>query len=152
MFIVLGDWSDDGHGKSEKILIESNIEREILQEAYKKSVKSTGIGFNCNEKSKIKICAEYDDNKLTTNTFKILENLKCPFDKIGLKDQSDNNITEDTCEEFYFDNDTFLNLLMWFIGLSVKDFEWKKIKEEIPCFNGYWDKNLNVSFGYGLYF
>jgi len=35
MYIVLGDWSDDGH--SEKVLIESNKTVSEIQDAYRSS-------------------------------------------------------------------------------------------------------------------
>jgi len=46
MYLVLGDWSDDGHGKYEKVLVEVNKTIEEVQNAYKNSCKLTGISFN----------------------------------------------------------------------------------------------------------
>ena len=53
-------------------------------------------------------------------------------------------------ERYELYKDHFLELLMWFIALSL-EFEWKIINDEIPNFNGWWDKNLNIGLGYGLY-
>jgi hypothetical protein len=53
-----------------------------------------------------------------------------------------------------YDNDTiFLYLWTEFVKLSLPDLIINKIAEDnsIPVINGYWNDNLNVQFGYGLY-
>jgi len=149
-YIVLGDWSEDGHGKSEKVLIDSNIPMEEIQEAYKKSCKKTGFDFSEN------VCCEYEDCKISYKTFEMLVENKCPlykmlFEYIG-GSLSEPDLSEDTYDEFCFTEESLVNTLMWFIGLSVdKEWVWKEAREDIPCFNGYWSETLNESFGYGLY-
>jgi hypothetical protein len=149
-YIVLGDWSKDGHGKSEKVLIDSNIPMEELQEAYKKSCKKTGFDFSEN------VCADYEDQKISQKTFDILVENNCPLDKeffdyIG-SSLSEPELSEDTYDEFLFTDKSLIDTLMWFIGLSIdKEWTWEEVGDEIPCFNGYWSDTLNVSFGYGLY-
>lgn len=150
-YIVFGDWSDDGHGKSDKILIETNIEMEDLQKAYKASVKKTGIGFYCNEKAKIKICDGYEENQMTETIYKALKKLNCPFDKMQFDGIGQAKISDENYENVYFDENALLNVLMWFISLSAPKLKWKQIKDKTPCFNGYWSKELNISIGYGLY-
>jgi hypothetical protein len=49
MYLVLGDWSNDGHGKHDKYLLESNVDVSVIQQAYKDSCKLTGVSFNHNE-------------------------------------------------------------------------------------------------------
>ena len=61
MYLVLGDWSGDGHGISEKVLIESNVSAQEIQEAYKASCKLTGVSFNHNN-DYTGIKRSYDDN------------------------------------------------------------------------------------------
>jgi len=151
MYLVLGDWSDDGHGKSEKVLVEVNKTVEEVQNAYKDSCKLTGISFNGNEDytetgrhweiaNKYRIAVEYEDYKLSDAVLEVLEKFKCPKE-----------IIENYNEEAYEGN--YIPLWFWFIGLYLPDLDYKIIKEGdgIPCINGYWDKNLNVGFGYGLY-
>lgn len=53
-YVVLGDWSQDGHGKSEKVLIKSNLPVGDTQKAYKKSVEDTGFHFA------EEICSDYN--------------------------------------------------------------------------------------------
>ena len=35
MYLVLGDWSEDGHGRSQKILVNVNKSVSEVQQAYK---------------------------------------------------------------------------------------------------------------------
>lgn len=151
MYLVIGDWSDDGHGKSDKILLEINHTVEEVQQAYKDSCKLTGISFNINEDytergrdwqeiSKYQICCDYEDNLIKEETMEILEKYKCPLL---------NNIKKD--DKHIYDKDLFINLLMWFISLSLNDLKYEHIQDNVPVINGYWNNNLNVGFGYGIY-
>jgi hypothetical protein len=151
MYLVLGDWSEDGHGKSEKLLIESNKTVEEIQNAYKDSCKLTGISFNTGTDytetdrdwdiaGAYRIAAEYEESKLTPKIIEVLTKYDCPKE-----------LMENYIEEAY--SKTFSQLWFWFVSLSLPLVEYKEVEEVdvIPCINGYWSKNLNESFGYGLY-
>jgi len=148
MYLVLGDWSNDGHGQSDKILVEINKKIEEVQDAYKDSCKLTGISFNGNidytetKRSweiadQYKIAINYKESKLTNEVLEVLTKFKCPKE-----------ILENYNEEAY--EGTYIPLWFWFVKLSIPDLKYN-INEDIPCINGYWNKNLNVGFGYGLY-
>lgn len=150
--IVLGDWSDDGHGKTKKILIESNFSHEDLQKAYLESHEKTNITFHNNDGTKIKVCVDYEQSQLTVDIYEALAKFDCPFDNLEIDGIGEASVTIDNCEDCYFNEHSYLNLLMWFISLSMpSDFTWKKVDDNIPNFNGYWDEKLNITLGYGLY-
>ena len=141
MQIILGDWSDDGHRKKETVIIESNKSVEELQKAYRKSYKLTKLSFDSDSggfaEQELQICTMADENQLTPETIKILEKFKCPLlQKLKKEDYQ------------FWDYDLFVELLMWFIGLSIKDMTWSIAK--VPVLNGYCGK-LNVEIGYGLF-
>ncbi len=149
MYLVLGDWSDDGHGKTDKVLYKVNHTVEKVQQAYKDSCRLTGISFNHNEdytsrgrklldSKDYQICTEYQRPDLSKEVMNVLEKFKCPLVK-NLK-----------ASEFFVD-DMFADLWWWFVSLSLNDLQWEEIEDETPVINGYWNKNLNVQFGYGLY-
>jgi hypothetical protein len=51
-------------------------------------------------------------------------------------------------------DDLFTEIWIWFVKLSLPEntiLEKADVKDKIPVINGYWNKNLNVQFGYGLY-
>jgi hypothetical protein len=54
--LIIGDWSNDGHGTTEKYLIESNLTKKDLLSAYKKGCGI--IGFNLSKM----VATEYMDN------------------------------------------------------------------------------------------
>jgi hypothetical protein len=163
MYLVLGDWSDDGHGKHDKILLESNVSVKDIQQAYKDSCKLTGVSFNHNEdftetnhlwedSDKYRIADEYEDSQLSKFVFDILA--KHGLTKEMLKEWEPSGYDEDKDGNFFLYVENFVELWIWFVKLSLPKNTIIKTadeKNEIPCINGYWDKNLNVQFGYGLY-
>lgn len=136
----LGDPSADGHGISEKIFVESNVELDILEKAYEDSCKKTGINFK-------DICSDYEDNTLPYEVQRKFIELGCPMKEIfEWDDEEAEEILESEEDDIYLDEEPFVKLLMWFIGLSIPDglgFKWKIVEDTVPRFS--------KSFGYGLY-
>lgn len=149
MKLVLGDWSNDGHGQSEEIVIVANHSVEDVQQAYKDSCKLTGVSFNHNkdytevkrdydEAEKYRIATEYEDNCVSPEVVEILSKYE-GFDKFGMTD------------EYFSLDEIFSDLWFWFVKLSLSDLEYEIVEDTVPVINGYWNKNLNVQFGYGLF-
>lgn len=148
--IPIGDWSDDGHGKCEVFEIESNYPVKDLQEAYKASCKLTGLQFNHNQnytglpehnqyRTERHICTEYEDGSLSEFAIEVLQ-------EHGI------NLDEILTDGEYLDPNSFARLILEFINLSMpKDWIWKFIENEGEYLNGFWNGNLNVQFGYGLF-
>ena len=148
MYLVIGDWSQDGHNQSYKVLCESNKTLVEVQEAYKQSCKNTGVSFNHDEdytdlvldhKHTNQVCTEYEENTISEENKKLLIEYGVVFD--------DNLDAEDFQEDFE-------NVLLQFIKLADPSMvlnSMPKEKDIIPYINGYWDDTLNVQFGYGLF-
>lgn len=149
--IPIGDWSGDGHERCEIFEIESNYPVFDLQEAYKASCKLVGVQFH-NEENFIDIdiekfwrddrliCTEYDDSCLTEFAHTALE-----MHGIIIKD-----ILND---REYLNENSFTRLLLTFIGLSMpSDWEWEIIEDRGSYLNRFQNGNLNVQFGYGLFY
>lgn len=161
--IVLGDWSDDGHGKSDKITILVNKTPQEMKLAYKASCKALGISFNHNDdftevkpledfseqynaENARQVCAEYGETQINQWVLDILkENCSQFIDKEVIEEIE----TNDT----YLNQVDFLALLMGFVSYSLPEFKWEypEAGDVIPVFNGYRDDELNVQLGYGLY-
>jgi hypothetical protein len=170
MYLNIGDWSDDGHGKWEKILLESNLPVEDVQQAYKDSCKLTGVSFNHSEnytgvkrdwqeQRKYEICTEYEESSIQPETLEIL--LKFGFAEAFLNSEDCFN---DDWKELYEKGESvylgdcglpsdFYEIWVWFVKLSNSKLELKRIdtSNNIPNINGFWNENLNVQFGYGLF-
>jgi len=161
MYLVLGDWSDDGHGKSQKVLIKCNKTVEEIQQGYKDSCKLTGVSFNdycCGDnytglsrkdESKYQVCCEYEDGYLSKQVIEIFESLNCPRELLGNKKEKDEEYSEYVC---MVDTEIFTKVWLWFVKLSIPDLEYNlNKKDEIPYINGYYNKALNSGFGYGIF-
>lgn len=159
MYLVLGDWSGDGHGKSEKVLVESNKTVKEIQNAYKASCRLTGVSFNGNddftglkrdwkEGKKYHIATEYEQ------VWDVSDEAKQALRTAGYDVDKHFAFGMDEDEDQIEDNDViFLHIWTEFVKLSLPALIINKIPEDksIPVINGYWDDNLNVQFGYGLY-
>lgn len=148
MYLVLGDWSDDGHGKTDKILVETTHPVEEVRQAYKDSCKLTGVTF-CGDYTEVKrdwkdarkycIANDYEDSTISEVSLSIFEEHGCP-----LVDDIKNN-------DRHLNEGLYIPLWMWFISLSLTDFTYTCVTDDVPVINGYWHEELNAGFGYGLY-
>lgn len=83
ILLVLGDWSADGHGKTENIIVNSTLNRKELEEAYKAGAEILNIDVS------EECCADYEDGSIEKEIFnKFLElNPSLPdFDGWGCND------------------------------------------------------------------
>lgn len=153
--ISIGDWSEDGHNKYEQLVFTSNKSVKEMQDAYKQSCKNTGIQFNHNQNytdrpenngysSPYQIWTEYEDSGLSEEAKEILT-------VHGLL-TGDANIDPDG-----YDADEAAKLILNFIKLSLPDLEVEEATfkrselDTIEPLNGWWCKELNHQFGYGLF-
>ena len=65
--LVLGDWSDDGHGKTETIVISTNLSKEEIEKGYKAGTKKVKKDFIKN------YCSEYESNSMPFKDAKLFE-------------------------------------------------------------------------------
>ena len=152
MKLVLGDWSDDGHGKSREVVYEVNTTVLEVQEAYKASCKLTKIEFNHNEnyvgdkassteRRNRAIGTEYENPYVNENTKEILEEYGIAMSNFTELYQGDTT---------YYLSD-YEGLWWAFVSLSLPTLRYQQVDDTVPCINGYWNDNLNVQFGYGLF-
>ena len=158
MYLVLGDWSDDGHGKTNKVLLLANKTVKEIQDAYKASCKLTGMSFNHNEDytglnrdystaKKYTIVTEYDDSFINNTCKEIC--LRFGFNE----EQFDTENKLMARFDWHLHAANFVPFWTWFVKLSLPDLEIdvSSRPDDYPCINGYWSKELNVQFGYGIY-
>ncbi len=158
--LTLGDWSGDGHEETDQYVFQINYPVADLQQAYKDSCKKVGIQFNHNENYMgtggnvyDQIFTEYGDNIIPYEEAALLR-----AHGILNDDLLNGSIEEDDEGGIYVTPDGegkefVANLIMRFIAASMPaDFEYQMAKDfDIEPLNGWWNKNLNVQFGYGLY-
>lgn len=153
--LVLGDWSGDGHDIARDFLVVCNCDSvKDIQNAYKTSCRKLGVQFNGDDNNYIGeelshgdpriIWSIYGEDDMSAVAYSILDKAGCFY---GIH-------VEETDEgRFYIENlEECACLIMNFISLSMPDgFTYKVVRDNYPHINGYWNKNLNVDFGYGLF-
>lgn len=157
--ITIGDWSDDGHEKSENFVFISNKTTEELQKAYLASCNKTGYTFDTNVKltggvaPKERLLNAYEDRFLSPEAIDDLITFGLPNprdkDEMGAEHHMFEDEYDDLHGQVFFPEGCF-HLVMWFISVSLPDLEYKMKKSDIEQVNGYWG-NLNQSFGYGCF-
>lgn len=143
--VVLGDWSDDGHGKTSTFIINSNRDTSNIEKAYKKGVAVLGFDFER------KVAYTYEDSTIKIEYLKSLiqtgfeweatvYNLKTQdYDDVVFSKQND--VSYETYEDsFCLDDESYL--AMWFhvAKLGDPDLEYEIVKIQ----------SLNIG-GYGLF-
>lgn len=101
--IVIGDWSNDGHGRTDDYIISTNLSSKEIDAAYKKAVKFIGIDMV------EELCRDYNGD-ITKEQIEI-------FAAHGIE------------IEEYMDRDTFLWLWGEYIKLGNSDFEYKMAED-----------------------
>ncbi len=96
--IVVGDWSDDGHGKTETFVFECSHSPEDVQTAHTKGITA--------EQHKVidTIAEEYEDQTLTEDHIRVLEEIG--FDVAHMEFRN----ADSEFDEPYITNDEFVNL------------------------------------------
>lgn len=156
--LTIGDWSRDGHEKSEYFIYSVNKDVSEIREAYKSSCKLTRVQFNHGENytgldklvEEMCICTEYEDNQLSKKVADVLKshgiNVDIYFDDIDEEEGTGS-----------FNPEGLAELIMEFIKLSIPDLQYKEASfkkskvDNIPPINGWWNRELNCQFGYGLF-
>lgn len=129
--ITLGDWSDDGHGKTQVFILETNaLTIEEVREAYFKAIEITKFDFSS------KVCSKYEERYPKES---VVERLK----DIGIEIPPE-----------YWETDDLLTALIKFIQIGEPVLTFTIVKDAIPSFEfyGFDEKERHIGgIGYGLF-
>lgn len=135
--LVLGDFTDDGHGITKEIRYMSNHDADTIWDAYKESCKKTGLCFNDNNlpdsEGWRQMFTDFDEYDLDERAADVLRD-----HGIEPADHSGN-------EGLIFTPDSAAGLIMAFIALSMPD-DWTYVlvKDRFEMIN-------KIQMGYGLF-
>jgi len=136
------------HGRDYESFTDKKLKELItehqMQNAYKASCKKTGVAFHNNSGGLLKVAVDYRESGISSEVKATFDKFNCPWETMNLE-QGTNDLP------YFGEESGFIQLLMWFIQLSLPKLKWELVDRQIPVFNGWWDKNLNVQLGYGLY-
>lgn len=135
--LVVGDWSDDGHGKIKIFTLKCNYSKDEFMKAYKKVSEKINLDIIKN------LCNKFEDNKITLNTINLLiSNKIIDKDFFNLEDEDLNGSKKIEDGDISLDPDSFIDLIIAVVKSELKDFEC----EDISNLN-----KINVG-GYGLFY
>lgn len=137
--LPIGDWSDDGHGKCEYFMIESNKSVEDVRELYFDTVSN--VNYSLDGTSPYSPCSDYEDGKIT----------KEDIDGLGLNQDNYLEITE----EGYIGSKEFAELFIDFMCTHNEGLELKIVNDEVKMFPfyGFDEKKRHIGqMGYGLFY
>ena len=143
--MVVGDWSDDGHGKSDFVYFDSSVDSATIKKAYLKACKQSGVYLH-DTGSKQGLLCSYEDKYITTKDIKKLSKIGIDANKYEPEDEreADDAIT-------IHDPKTVCKLFLDMVGSQLPDFSYQILSDDIECINGFWSKDFNYGIGYGIY-
>ena len=127
--LVMGDWSGDGHSKTETITILSNIDKKAVEKAYKAGTKKTNVNFSDD------VASDYEDSTLPTEVVtKLAEH--------GFKIEDYSEDEEPTDRGYGIWTDGYALAWLFIAGVGNPDFKFEVIEDDSP--------NINIG-GYGFF-
>lgn len=116
--LVLGDWSNDGHGRTETFYIESNLSPKEIEKAYAKG--SLKLGIDLVES----ICEEYEDDRLWKDDLE-------KFRSAGFKDVLDKSDEDDEfTDSIHLGYEDYTKLYLFTVSLGNPLFKFSFLKSK----------------------
>jgi hypothetical protein len=144
----IGDWSDDGHGKSETFLVKSNVPLIDLQEAYFEACNKLGVRLDGDKKIKWEPpCSDYEDSVFPMEIYKHLK-------EQGVKMPEPEDTYDEDDKGVYFNPDQWVDIILSFIMWQNKKIKLTRMDDDVQTFHFYGiDKqNRHIGhIGYGLF-
>lgn len=135
----IGDWSDDGHGKCENYIVESNFPVERVREAHFAMEGRTGISIE-------NLCNEYAQDCIGEDDVELLKELGYEF--AGESYEDDDGI------HYYMTPEEMAHLWVFLLMKSDSELQLKIVDEDYPTlhFYGYDDQRRHIGqVGYGCF-
>jgi len=151
--IAVGDWSGDGHGKSDDYTVEvpDKFTTEILGANFEKNVADFGFGPS-------DFAYKYDDSTCSPEKFEVLRDkgfFDLNYDPNDYDDDFDGIFWEQSTKGDYFvgEPEVMAKIVMFYFGYGLEDFSWEFVGEDIPYLLGHYSQvTKTTSVGYGLYY
>lgn len=126
--LVVGDWSDDGHGKTSTVVVEADCGKKHLEAAFKRGVEKLGVDVT-------DACEDYDDDEMPRtvyNTIKAVDPdlVTDSWSKLCFDDEED-HFEEDVV---YMAPDMYAVLWMLTAKAGDPDLKWS-IVADVPKIN-----------------
>jgi phosphopantothenoylcysteine synthetase/decarboxylase len=131
----MGDWSSDGHGKTDNLVIKSNLTVAEINEAYKRGTKIVGFDF-CDEVAK-----EYEDRRLSNEHMKLL--VAQGYDEKSVERVEYDNDDDDYDGDYSLWTDSYPDIWLFIVKLGNPNFKYEEVVDSA--------QRINIG-GYGLFY
>lgn len=128
----MGDPYADGHGRTHRVNIRSNLSVPAIQTAYKRGTELLGVDFSED------VCRGYEENRMDDDVYEKLVLLGMPVDEIFGEGFQEERASADGV---YLDYDTYWLIWLFIVKLGEPSFVWKQSLK---------GSNVNIR-GYGLF-
>jgi hypothetical protein len=146
-WLVIGDWSDDGHSDKQFIAFRCTHDEKAVQKAYLAACKKGNVALHEDHKSGAEhvIACDYEDSKLRPDARKALKDLGVDLSLLGGNpDDADDAGT-------YLGPQDIVVLFAEMVKTQIDGFNYKLPENtRLPTLNGFWKKDFNLQFGYGV--
>lgn len=141
--LIIGDWSQDGHNQTERVIVKANKEPSEIIESYRVIERKSGISLDKNtSKGCSQILGEYEESNIDPESIKKLKDAGVEIPDGDDEDNEDGSV--------WMDPERVVQLFMNMAKAHIPDLEYKILQDEIPTINGFWKKELG-GIGYGLF-
>lgn len=149
-WIVVGDWSNDGHNEKEFISFRCTHDEAAVQKAYLAACKKGNVALHEEHKkddAEHIICCSYQEQQMTPEARRALKELG--VDLTLLQDYSEED--EDSDEGTFLGPQDIVAIFAEMVRTQIDGFAWEfPESSRLPTLNGYWKKGFNLQFGYGV--
>lgn len=139
--VVIGDWSKDGHNQSDNFSFECTHDETEVKTAYLAAVKACKVSLHHEAKGAVVVCERYQDNLIKPEQ---LSNLK----ELGVNFSGFEGSTKDG--GMYCGPQNIAKIFMEMVKSQIDGFKYNAVEQPKPI-NGWWSKDFNYGFGYGVY-
>lgn len=110
---VVGDDSEDGHGKIKTFLFKTNLNVTEIHQAYRDAVQMVGFDFTSN------VACDYQDNNILMEDFELLKSKGIDVDLSDYMMKGDTSI--------YLSPENYLKFYLKYCKLGNPEFEYEEI-------------------------
>lgn len=139
--LVMGDWSDDGHGKTDTVTIVCNLDKKALALAYKAGAKKLRVDVSKT------VAEEYESATLSKADWKKFAaagmTLQQLFEHPYFRKEAESGLKDRNMEYIGLDTDAFARLWLFTAKLGNPKFEFAFTRDD--------QVSINIG-GYGLFY
>ena len=136
--VIVGDWSGDGHEKTQTFLVvvDDRFTSEILAANYRKNVAELGVDPTT-------FAAEYEDRSIPADVAKILDSYGVVYNEYK---------GESFMEDDAMTRVGMFNIMMFLFGHGLEGFSWEQEFTNYPVLVGEYRSAIGPeAVGYGLF-